>query len=119
MLKMVDNGRIALTPAVELSYPSEKMQEVLLDTCEMEDCTPSYSQAVRLRKMAQEGTLTAAEIREIMQQPEANQRDKLVFRADTFAAYFPRGYTARQMEQTILHLLQERQARANTERGDR
>lgn len=119
LLKLVDNGTIALTPAVELSYLSEKQQEVLLDACEMQDCTPSLSQAVRLRKLEQSGGLTAAAIREIMKQPKANQRDKLVFRADTFAEYFPKNYTAEQMEKDILNLLKERDARKRSDRDAR
>ena len=108
LLKMVDEGRIAMTPAVELSYLPKKMQEELLDTCSMLDCTPSLSQAVKLKKLAQEGTLNEADVVTIMSQLKANQQDKLTFRKDTFAAYFPKGYTAKQMEDSILCMLKER-----------
>lgn len=108
LLKMVDEGRIAMTPAVELSYLPEKMQKELLDTCAMLDCTPSLSQAVKLKKLAQEGTLNEADVVTIMSQLKANQQDKLIFRKETFAAYFPKGYTAKQMEDSILCMLKER-----------
>lgn len=112
LLKLVDDGCIALTPAVELSYLPEELQEALLDACGMQDCTPSLSQAVKLRKMAAEGTLTAQKIQDIMREPKANQRDRLTFRADTFAQFFPKSYTVEQMEQEILRLLKQRQARS-------
>ena len=112
LLKLVDDGCIALTPAVELSYLPEELQEALLDACGMQDCTPSLSQAVKLRRMAQEGTLTPKKIQDLMREPKANQRDRLTFRADTFAQFFPKSYTVEQMEQEILRLLKQRQERS-------
>lgn len=112
LLKLVDDGCIALTPAVELSYLPEELQEALLDACGMQDCTPSLSQAVKLRRMAAEGTLTARKIQDVMREPKANQRDRLTFRADTFAQFFPKSYTVEQMEQEILRLLKQRQERS-------
>lgn len=112
LLKLVDDGCVALTPAVELSYLPEELQEALLDACGMQDCTPSLSQAVKLRHMAAEGTLTPRKIQDIMREPKANQRDRLTFRADTFAQFFPKSYTVEQMEQEILCLLKQRQARS-------
>ena len=115
LLKMVDEGRIAMTPAVELSYLPEKMQKELLDTCAMLDCTPSLSQAVKLKKLAQEGTLNEANVVTIMSQLKANQQDKLIFRKETFAAYFPKGYTAKQMEDSIINMLKERKRELDRE----
>lgn len=112
LMKLVDDGCVALTPAVELSYLPEELQEALLDACGMQDCTPSLSQAVKLRRMAQEGTLTPRKIQDIMREPKANQRDRLTFRADTFAQFFPKSYTVEQMEQEILRLLKQRQERS-------
>lgn len=107
-LKMVDEERIAMTPAVEISYLSKQIQKELLSVCEMQDCTPSLSQAVRLKKLSQEGMLEAHNVVQIMSEPKANQRDKLTFRKDTFEKYFPKGYTTEQMEQSIISMLKER-----------
>jgi ParB family chromosome partitioning protein len=105
---MVDEKRIAMSPAVEISYLPKKMQEVLCDFCEVQQCTPSLSQAVRLKTLQQSGGLNEAELMRIMSQQKANQKDKLTFPADKFAAYFPKGYTAEQMEQSIIKLLRKR-----------
>ncbi len=118
LLKMVDEGRIAMTPAVELSYLPKKMQEELLDTCEMLDCTPSLSQAVEMKKLAQAGRLKAEDVVTIMSRLKANQQDKLTFRKDTFEAYFPKGYTARQMEESIINLLKERKRQLDRRRDE-
>ena len=118
LLKMVDEGRIAMTPAVELSYLPKKMQEELLDTCEMLDCTPSLSQAVELKKLAQAGKLRAEDVVSIMSRLKANQQDKLTFRKDTFEAYFPKGYTARQMEESIINMLKERKRQLERRRDE-
>ena len=118
LLKMVDEGRIAMTPAVELSYLPKKLQEELLDTCEMLDCTPSLSQAVEMKKLAQAGKLKAEDVVTIMSRLKANQRDKLTFRKDTFAAYFPKGYTAKQMEESIINMLKERKRQLDRRRDE-
>ena len=118
LLKMVDEGRIAMTPAVELSYLPKKMQEELLDTCEMLDCTPSLSQAVELKKLAQAGKLRAEDVVSIMSRLKANQQDKLTFRKDTFEAYFPKGYTAKQMEDSIISMLKERKRQLEKRRDE-
>ena len=118
LLKMVDEGRIAMTPAVELSYLPKKMQEELLDTCEMLDCTPSLSQAVELKKLAQAGKLRAEDVVSIMSRLKANQQDKLTFRKDAFEAYFPKGYTARQMEESIINMLKERKRQLDRRRDE-
>ena len=118
LLKLVDEKSIAMTPAVELSYLPKKKQEILLDFCRMQQCTPSLSQAVRLKALQQTGKLTEAELIKIMSEQKANQRDKLIFRADKFAAYFPKGYTAEQMEKSILRMLTERQRKLKKGRDD-
>ena len=118
LLKMVDEGRIAMTLAVELSYLPKKLQEELLDTCEMLDCTPSLSQAVEMKKLAQAGKLKAEDVVTIMSRLKANQQDKLTFRKDTFEAYFPKGYTARQMEESIINMLKERKRQLDRRRDE-
>lgn len=118
LLKLVDEKSIAMSPAVELSYLPKKKQEILLDFCRMQQCTPSLSQAVRLKALQQTGKLTEPELIKIMSEQKANQKDKLTFRADKFAAYFPKGYTAEQMENSILRMLSERQRKLQKGRGN-
>ena len=77
---MVDEGKIALTPAVELSYLTNQEQNDLLETMESEDCTPSLSQAIQLKKLSQAGELNIVKIFEILREPKANQQDKISFR---------------------------------------
>ena len=109
ILQMVDDGRIALTPAVELSYLTETEQQELLETMESEDCTPSLSQAIALKQSSQCGDLTMDRIFTIMTQPKANQREKISFRTDEVRKFFPKDYTAAQMQAVILKLLDEYQ----------
>ena len=102
ILAMVDEGRIALTPAVELSYLGEWEQRDLLETMESEDCTPSLSQAMMLKATSQAGQLTMDKIFTIMTQPKHNQQQKFSFKVSEIRDYFPRGYTASQMTRDIL-----------------
>ena len=107
ILRMVDEGRIALTPAVELSYLAEQEQWDLLETMECEDCTPSLSQAVQLKKLSQAGELDIDKIFELLRQPKANQKDKISFRVDELRKFFPKSYTAAKIQDTILKLITE------------
>lgn len=107
ILRMVDEGRIALTPAVELSYLTEQEQRDLLETMECEDCTPSLSQAVQLKKLSQAGELDMDKIFELLRQPKANQKDKISFRVDELRKFFPKSYTAAKIQDTILKLITE------------
>jgi ParB family chromosome partitioning protein len=109
ILRKVDEGRIALTPAVELSYLTETEQANLLETMESEDCTPSLSQAIALKQTSQRGDLTMDRIFSIMTQPKANQREKISFRTDEVRKFFPKDYTPAQMQEVILRLLGEYQ----------
>ena len=109
ILEKVDEGRIALTPAVELSYLNETEQANLLETMESEDCTPSLSQAIALKQSSQTGNLTMDRIFTIMTQPKANQREKISFRTDEVRKFFPKDYTTAQMQAVILKLLDEYQ----------
>ena len=106
ILRMVDEGKIALTPAVELSYLSKQEQQNLLTTMESEDCTPSLSQAIQTKKLSQAGLLDMDKIFEIMTQPKANQQEKISFRMDDLRKYFPRSYSAARIQERILKLVE-------------
>ena len=116
ILDMVDEGRIALTPAVELSYLTDAEQEDLLETMESEDCTPSLSQAIQMKALSQSGQLDMDKIFSIMTQPKANQQEKISFKVAELRDYFPRHYTAAQMMQEIKVALKERQQRLARQR---
>ena len=107
ILQMVDQGRIALTPAVELSYLKESEQRDLLETMESEDCTPSLSQSQQLKRMSQSGELDMDKIFGLMQQPKANQEEKLRFDLKDIRRYFPKNYSTEKIQQTILRLLEK------------
>ena len=116
ILDMVDEGRIALTPAVELSYLTEWEQRDLLETMESEDCTPSLSQAIQMKALSQSGQLDMDTIFHIMTQPKANQQEKISFKVSELRDFFPRHYTAAQMMQEILLAVKERQQRLARQR---
>ena len=107
ILDQVDEGRIAFSPAVELSFMSRQEQAELWDIMNSEDSTPSLSQAVRLKKLSQKGELTPERIYEIMREEKANQRERVRIEVNQLRKYFPKGYTALQMEKKILQLLEE------------
>ena len=111
ILKLVDEQRIALTPAVEISYLTEKEQYDLLETMECEDRTPSLSQAQELKRLSQDGLLDMDRTFDILRQPKGNQQDKLILRVDEIRKYFPSGYSALQMSQEIFRLLEDHRAR--------
>lgn len=106
ILSMVDAGKIALTPAVELSYLTGQEQQDLLETMESEDCTPSLSQAVQLKKLSQSGELNMDKIFEILREPKANQQEKISFRLDDLRKFFPKSYTPARIQERILKLLE-------------
>ena len=105
ILQMVDEGKIALTPAVELSYLTETEQAYLLETMESEDCTPSLSQAQQLKALSQQGDLTMDGIFNLLCQPKANQKEKVSFFRDDIRSFFPPHYTTAKMQSTIVELL--------------
>ena len=107
ILQMVDEKKIALTPAVELSYLTESEQRDLLETMESEDCTPSLSQSQQLKKLSQSGELDMDRILELLQQPKANQEEKLRFDLKDIRHYFPKNYTTERIQKTILQLLEK------------
>lgn len=107
ILQMVDEKKIALTPAVELSYLTESQQRDLLETMESEDCTPSLSQAQQLKKLSQSGELSMDRILELLQQPKANQEENLRFDLKDIRRYFPKNYSTERIQKTILQLLEK------------
>ncbi len=106
ILQMVDDGKIALTPAVELSYLTKQEQHDLLETMESEDCTPSLSQAIQMKKLSQSGKLDIDRIFEILREPKANQQDKISFRVDDLRKFFPKSYSAARIQAYIVKLLE-------------
>ena len=109
LLQLVDDGIIARTPAVELSYLPEKAQTCLLEEIRRNDCTPSLSQAIRMKKLYQTGSLSPEDISTIMQEEKANQQEKVSFKTGDLRKFFPKSYSAAQMQETILKLLSEYQ----------
>ncbi len=109
ILQMVDDNKIALTPAVELSYLTKQEQRDLLETMESEDCTPSLSQAIQMKKFSQDGELSMDKIFAIMTQPKANQQEKISFRVEDIRKFFPKSYTPARIQETILKLLSDYQ----------
>ena len=119
LLQKVDEGVIALSPAVELSYLSEEQQNILLDAMSLNDCTPSHAQSIRMKKAAQQGTLSSDSIYEIMSEEKANQAERISFKVQDLKAFFPKNYTQKQMTDTILKLLYEHQRRLERKRNSR
>ena len=119
LLTMVDDGKIAFTPAVELSYLTKQEQRDLLETMESEDCTPSLSQAIQMKKLSQAGELDVDHIFDILREPKANQQDKISFRMEDLRKFFPKSYTAARIQETILKLLSDYQKKRQRSREER
>lgn len=119
ILDLVDSQRIAFSPAVELSYLTKEQQAELWDIIQQEDCTPSLSQAVRMKKLSQEVKLTPEAISAIMGEEKANQKPQLRFSTERLEKYFPKGYSVQQMEDVIIKLLEEQQRKKQNERDSR
>lgn len=115
-LEKMDNGEIALSVGVELSFLDESSQREVLEQCEMNDCTPSYSQAWRMHKADREGSLTKAAIQTIMSEEKANQKVRLKIPMERIRKYFPQSYTAAQIEDAVVKLC-ERDYRRRTDRA--
>ena len=105
LLDMVDERKLAFNPAVEVSYLKRDEQRMLLEAMDAEQTTPSLSQAQRLKKFSQEGRLTEEAMSAIMSEEKKSEMDKVTLRSDTLHKYFPKSYTPKQMEQTIIKLL--------------
>lgn len=107
ILDLVDDGRIAFSPAVELSYLTKLEQAELWDIMQSEDCTPSLSQAVRMKKLSKIAQLTPELIFDIMSEEKANQKERIRIDVNQLRKYFPKSYTTAQMENSILRMLEE------------
>lgn len=117
LLDMVDERKLAFNPAVEVSYLKQDEQRMLLEAMDAEQTTPSLSQAQRLKKFSQEGRLTEEAMSAIMSEEKKSDMDKVTLRSDTLRRYFPKSYTPKQMEQTIIRLLDVwKQRQKNQER---
>ena len=117
LLDMVDERKLAFNPAVEVSYLKRDEQRMLLEAMDAEQTTPSLSQAQRLKKFSQEGRLTEEAMSAIMSEEKKSEMDKMTLRSDTLYKYFPKSYTPKQMEQTIIRLLDVwKQRQKNQER---
>lgn len=102
LLSMVDENKIAFNPAVEISYLEQSEQRVLLNAMEMNDCTPSHAQAIRLKKMSQDGVLNDEQIYAVMSEEKPNQQEQLKFKKEELKKYFPPSYTDAQMRSDII-----------------
>ena len=118
LLDLVDERKLAFNPAVEVSYLKQDEQRMLLEAMDAEQTTPSLSQAQRLKKFSQEGRLTKEAMSAIMSEEKKSDMDKVTLRSDTLRRYFPKSYTPKQMEQTIIKLLDvwQKQRQKNQER---
>ena len=106
ILDMVDSGKIAIRPAVELSYLPKEQQTILLDTMQLEDCTPSHAQAIKMRKFADEGRLNGDVILSILSEEKGNQKEQFRMPKQRISKYFSPGTPAKQMEDTIVKALE-------------
>ncbi|MEY8414271.1 ParB/RepB/Spo0J family partition protein [Lachnospiraceae bacterium 62-26] len=106
ILDMVDSGKIAIRPAVELSYLPKEQQTILLDTMQLEDCTPSHAQAIKMRKFADEGRLNEDVILSILSEEKGNQKEQFRMPKERISKYFSPGTPAKQIEDTIVKALE-------------
>lgn len=106
ILQKVDDGKIALSPAVEISYLTAEQQHWLMETMELEDCTPSHAQAIKMKQFAKDGKLTEAVILSIIQEEKPNQKELLKISKERISKYFPVGTPADKIEDTIIKALE-------------
>ena len=119
LLEYVDEGRIAFTPAVELSYLNDIEQQDLIQTIESEDCTPSLSQAVRMKKLSQQGLLDDDKILEIMSEEKANQKERIKIPTEKLRKYFPKNYSTSQIEEAIIKMCEANYKRRQKQQPER
>ena len=118
LLKLVDEERIAFTPAVELSYLPENEQKILAEEIEYTDATPSLSQAQRLRKFSEQGRLSIDTIFAVLSEEKPNQKEQVKFKTEDIRKYFPKSYTNLDMQKTIISLLEKWQRQRERNRGE-
>ena len=119
ILKMVDEQRIAFSVGVELSYLTEYEQQDLFETIELEDKTPSLSQAIQMKKLSQSGKLDSDTISKIISEEKPNQREKISFQLDELSKYFPKKYTPQDIYKRLLKLAQDDYRRRQRNREER
>lgn len=119
LLEMVDDGKIAFNPAVEISYLEQSEQRVLLNAMELNDCTPSHAQSIRLKKLSQEGVLQDQTIYDILAEQKPNQQEQYKFKREDIRKYFPQSYTDKQVCDTVIKLLEQWQRRRERDRDSR
>ena len=119
LLTMVDEGKIAFRPAVELSYLTRDEQSDLLETIESEDCTPSLAQAIRMKNLSKDGKLDMDKIFSIMTEQKPNQKEKIKIPMERLERFFPRGIPPKQIEDTIVKALTLYQKHLNKKRDDK
>ena len=119
LLSMVDEGKIAFNPAVEISYLDQSEQRVLLNAMELNDCTPSHAQSIRLKKLSQEGVLQDQTIYDILAEQKPNQQEQYKFKREEIRKYFPKSYTDKQVCDTVIKLLEQWQRRRERDRDSR
>lgn len=119
LLEYVDKGRIAFTPAVELSYLNDIEQQDLVRTIEIEDCTPSLSQAVRMKKLSQQGLLNDDKILEIMSEEKANQKERIKIPTERVRKFFPKGFSTAQIEEAIIKMCEMSYKRKQRQQHER
>lgn len=107
LLSMVDDGKMAFNPAVEISYLDKAEQRVLLNAMELNDCTPSHAQAIRLKKFSQEGVLSDQTIYATLAEQKPNQQEQYKFKREDIRKYFPKSYTDKQVCDTVIKLLEQ------------
>lgn len=117
--QMVDEKKIAMTPAVEISYLKPEEQKLLVETIESEQATPSLSQAKRMKQMSREGTLTDDTMLSVMSEQKKPEKNEIVLPYDALAKYFPKNYTPHQMERMIYKLLENWQKKKQRQHGER
>lgn len=118
LLKLVDEERIAFTPAVELSYLPDNEQKILFEEIEYADATPSLSQAQRLRKYSEQGGLSIDTIFAVLSEEKPNQKEQVKFKTEDIRKYFPKSYTSLDMQKTIITLLEKWQRQRERNRGE-
>jgi ParB family chromosome partitioning protein len=116
LLDMVDEGKVAMRPAVELSYLPEKEQNMLHEMIKLEDCTPSHAQAIKMRRFAEEGKLSEEVILSIMQEEKPNQKEQFRMPRERISKYFPAGTPAQKIEDTIIKALELYQRQRSRDR---
>lgn len=119
LLELVDIVKIAFTPAVELSYLNDIEQQDLIEIIESEDCTPSLSQAVRMKKLSQQGLLTDDKILEIMSEEKANQKERIKIPTERVRKFFPQSYSNTQIEEVIIKLCEAHYKRKHRDEPER